>query len=67
MPGEFLHIENKEKLTEQKLIEQVIENDREKLPKLGPDAIKAASLLACGKRFGPEVGAEYVPKLFPRE
>lgn len=66
MHGEFSHIENKEVLTEQELINQALEKDRKNLPNLGPDLIKAASLMACGKRFGKEIAAEYFEKLFPQ-
>jgi hypothetical protein len=67
MNREGSHIENME-VAEQELINRALDNDREKLEKgVNPEILKAASLLACGKRFGKEIAAEYTNKLFPKE
>lgn len=63
---ESSHIENMEGRTEQELINQALENDRKKLEIDGfnPDVIKAASILACGKRFGEGFAKEQAERLF---
>lgn len=66
---EGAHIENLE-VTEASLIQSAIEQDkkmRERHPEADRDVILAASLCACGKRFGPDVAKEYAKKMFPRE